>query len=272
MDIFIPGLIVGFREGLEAFLIIVIMLQYLNHIQQSSYKKNVYLGTGLGILSSLGLGAVLYFVSIQFNTTEEVTQIWESLTSFIALILITSFIIWMIKHGKSMVLDVQAQVQSHLSRRGLFSIAFMMVVREGVEIAVFTFAGSYTLSSILWGIVLALGVVLLIYKSLIHINLSLIFNVTLIYLILQAGYLLGFGVHEGLSTLKDFGILLKDSPWLIKAYNLQNTMLDHKTGIIGIPLYVLVGWNSRPERLQFVMQTVYTVWMFMFLRSTNRQS
>lgn len=266
MDVFIPGFIMGFREGLEAFLIVVIILQYLNHTKQYNLKKNVYYGALSGIIASLFIGLGLYYISTLIQKTDEIAKIWESGASIIALILITTFIFWMMKHGRNMIGEVEDKVKQNLSTSGLFSIAFIMVVREGAEIAIFTFAGKYTLISILAGIMLSLIIAYLIYHALINVNLRVLFNITLAYLILQAGFLLGYAVHEGLSALKSLGYIADNHYIFIKAYDFSSTVLNHKEGFIGLPLYVTVGWYSKPEWIQFILQYVYTISMFVIWR------
>jgi high-affinity iron transporter len=96
------------------------------------------------------------------------------------------------------------------------------------------------------------------------INLKTIFNITLIYLILQAGFLLGYGIHEGLSAMTDIGYISKDNFLLIKAFNLSKTIFYHKEGLFGLPLYVLFGRHSEPEWMQFLTQYIYTIGIFVF--------
>jgi len=262
MENFLPGLIMGFREGLEAFLIVVIILQYLKKSGNITFRKNAFSGALVGILASLGIGAILFYISKSIGKMEELSKVWESSASILALILITTFIYWMIKHGRNMIAEVQKQVKTNLSALGIFSITFIMVAREGAEIAIFIFAGKYTLLSIFSGVFAALIFAILIYFSLVKINLKILFNITLVYLILQAGFLLGYGIHEGLSALNSLNIIASTSPIFIKAFDLSKTILYHKEGIIGLPLYVLFGWYSKPEIIQFVVQYVYTFIMF----------
>ncbi len=264
MELFLPGMIMGFREGLEAFVIVVIILQYLNHTQKQAYKKHVFNGVTAGVIASLLIGLALYLLSRELNQTDEFTKIWESISSMLALILITFFIVWMIQHGRNMVSEVQDQVQQNLSKSGLFSLAFMMVVREGTEIAIFTFAGQYTLFSIGVGITLSLILAILIYKALIKVNLKFLFNITLAYLILQAGFLLGYAVHEGLSALKSLELIPTNNVLLTKAFDLSGTVFDHKEGVLGIGMYVGLGWYSKPEWIQFILQYVYTFGLFAY--------
>jgi high-affinity iron transporter len=272
MNNFIPGLIMGFREGLEAFLVISIMLRYIDKINKPLLKRYVYYGAFTGIIASIVLGGLLAFVSNEMSATSEVAKIWESVASIVALGLVTTFIIWMVNNGSNVTLEIEGKVDSNLSKWGIFSVATIMIAREGAEIAIFSFTGKYTLPSISVGIMIALVAALLIYFSLVKVNLKVLFSITLIYLILQAGFLLGYGIHEGLSALNALGKLSEDSILFTKAFNLSKTVLNHKEGVLGIPLYVLFGWYSKPEWIQFIAQYAYTIGIFALWLKKRRQT
>jgi len=254
----------GFREGLEAFLVIALILRYLTTIGKTQLKRNVYQGGIAGIIGSGLLGLGLFMAANMLGGVDTLSKAWESGASFIALILVTTFIIWMIRHGSQMTANVREQISQNLSTLGVFLIAFAMVMREGTEIAVFSFAGKYSVSAVFIGIVVSLILAMFIYHSLIRVRIDLIFRITLVYLILQAGFLLGYSVHEGLSAMKGYTILSEDSFIFSKAFNLSNTIFNHKDGIIGLPLNVLLGWYSKPEWIQFIVQYVYTFGIFLF--------
>jgi len=268
---FLPGTIMGFREGLEAFLIVTMILRYLSKIKQSVYKKHVWQGVIAGISLSLILGLGLNMLSDTIVKVNQFAKIWESVASLAALLLVTTFIFWMINHGRNMAVYVEDQVAYNLSKWGIFLISLMMVSREGAEIAIFTFAGQYTYGSVSLGILGSLVLTILISYSLVKINLKTIFNITLIYLILQAGFLLGYGIHEGLSAMKDIGYISKDNFILIKAFNLSKTIFYHKEGIFGVPLYVLFGWHSAPEWIQFLTQYIYTISVYIYWYLKNKR-
>jgi high-affinity iron transporter len=103
------------------------------------------------------------------------------------------------------------------------------------------------------------------------VRVDLIFRITLAYLILQAGFLLGYSIHEGLSAMKGYTLLSKDSLILNKAFNLSNTIFNHKDGFLGLPLNVLLGWYSKPEWIQFIVQYTYTIGIFTFWFFNNRK-
>lgn len=272
MPEFFPGLVIGFREGLEAFLIIAIMIRYLKKSNRNESIKYVWRGAILGILLSLLLGGVLYLISRSLNSIGPVAKLWESGASIFALILVTTFIIWMIRNGSNIKGEIEGKMATTISNVGVMVLTFAFIAREGVEIAIFTFAGDYMFSAILTGILISLVLAVLIFFSLVKINLKVLFNITLVYLVLQAGFLLGYAFHEGLSALKDLEVIASTSPVFTKLFDLSGTALDHKTGFLGIPLYVGIGWYSKPEILQFIIQYAYTGFVFAYWLIHNKKN
>ncbi len=273
---FLPGLVMGLREGLEAFLIIAIMLEYLNKTGKQSEKKYVFRGLGFGIIASIVFGLFMGGLSLIIGTSSaNIIKLWESLASLTALVLITTFIYWMMIHRHSIVRDIHSQMAVSLSKTSIILLATVMVAREGAEIVLFVFASVNPLSYLTGAFVgiLASGVLtFLIYRSLIKVNLKTIFNITLFYLILQAGFMVGYSVHEFLSYLKAESIVDGTSWLYVKLFDLSGTFLDHKTKPLGIALYATVGWYSKPEIIQFVIQYAYTgILAFLFFK-TNKPS
>jgi high-affinity iron transporter len=211
MDSFIQAFIMAFREGLEAFLVLAILFKLLEKTNATHLKKNVWYGVIAGLVVSLVFGALLAFLDARIGAVDSFAKVWESAASIVAVILVTFFIIWMIKHSGSISDYVKKQALHNLSARGMFLIAFVMLVREGVEIAIFSFAGAYVFLPVVLGLLFAIGLVVLIHYSLIRFDLKNLFAVTLVFLILQAGFLMGYGVHEGLSAAKDLNLIAKDN-------------------------------------------------------------
>jgi|TARA_B100001971_G_C18197088_1_gene542160 high-affinity iron transporter len=264
MEAFIQGLIMSFREGLEALLIIVILLKFLDKTDNRNLKKNVWQGLYTGIGVSFVFGLILMWISSFIGGMAATAKLWESFASFIAVILITTFIIWMIKNGSKIKHHIENKAALNLSKKGIFLLALFMVAREGVEIALFQFAGKYSNLPIFLGIALSIGLVTLIHHSLVKIRLQTIFNITLAYLILQAGFLMGYSIHEGLSASKTLGMVDGDNPIFTKAFDLSKTVLYHKEGIIGVPLYIAFGWYSKPEWIQFIVQYGLVILLFWY--------
>jgi len=258
MESYLPAIIMSFREGLEAFLILSILLNFLGKTNNNHLKKYVWKGTYAGIGFSLIIGVILYAISSYLGGLKTTAKLWESIGGFIAVILITTFIIWMIKNGSKIKGHIENEALKNLTSKGVFLLALFMVAREGTEIAIFSFAGKYEFFPVVIGLSLSIILVLLIHYSLIKVNLKTIFTITLAYLILQAGYLFGYSIHEGLSAFKSLGWAEESNALYSKAFNLSETILNHKKGILGLPLNVLVGWYSKPEWIQFILQYGYT--------------
>ncbi len=268
----IPGSILGIREGLEAFLIIGIMMKYLEKIGRNDLKRSVKLGMGIGVGGSLLIGLILWAViSLMEGSSENVGKLWESVASIAGLALLSTFIFWMMKHGKTVSSDVQKQVSAKVSRTGIITLATVVVLREGVEISLFAFSSvneqPYVIG-IAIGVIVSAVLAYLVFLSLIRVNISVLFTITLAYLVLQAGYLLGYSVHEFLSAMKGLGKIAADSGIYLKVFNFADTILDHKTGVLGVPLNVIVGWYSRPEWIQLVLHYGYVIGMLLVWRVT----
>jgi len=262
MENFIQGLVTSFREGLEAFLIIIILLKFLEKTNNGDLKKNLWYGLYAGLGASFVFGAVLKAISASIGGMGATAKLWESAASFVAVILIITFIIWMINHGMEIKKHIEGKAALNLSPKGIFWLVVFMVAREGAEIVLFQFAGKYSLLSVLTGLILSIALAVALYYSLLKVRLQTIFNITLAYLILQAGFLLGYSIHEGLSAAKELSFLASESPIFLKAFNLSETIFNHKKGILGMPLYVSIGWYSKPEWIQFLLQYGLTAFLF----------
>ena len=275
----IPGMVLGLREGLEAFLVIGIMMKYLEKSGKPSLKTPVKIGMGIGLGGSIVLGLLLWgAISLLQGSSDNIGKLWESVASIAGLVLLSSFIFWMMKHGKSVTVEVKSQVDKRITKWGVMSLAAVVVLREGVEIALFAFSSvdeRIYVIGVLVGVAASAILAYLIFLSLVKINLSLLFTITLAYLVLQAGYLLGYSVHEFLSAMKGLGKIAPDHVIYIKAFTLQDTVFDHKTGALGITFNILVGWYSRPEWLQFGLHYGYVIFMFLLwkmVRSSQKRA
>jgi len=143
-------------------------------------------------------------------------------------------------------------------------MTLVIVAREGTEIAIFSFAGKYSFSLVLAGVLTSLILTVLIFYSLVKVDIAFLFKITLAYLILQAGYLLGYALHEGFSAMKGYGMIAGENIIFTKAFDVSKTIFSHKDGVLGIPLHVVFGWYSKPEWIQFVIQYLYTIFVFFF--------
>ncbi len=271
MHLSLPGIILAFRESLEALLIITIILKFLDRTSNTHLKKQVILGVTLSLGVSMIAGVGLYAVIRELDHLENIGELYNSLASLVAVSLIITFIVWMILHGRDLQRQIETRTAQSLSPAGILALTTLLVTREGLEIAILTFAGQFDAASILSGLLLAVLGSYLLSKALIKINFSAVFRFTLLYLIIQTGYLIGHGLHEGLSAASTLGSISEHSALITKAFDLTHTALDHETGLVGVPLNVLFGWYSDPEWLQFLAQYLTTGLLLVFWWKSNRQ-
>ena len=252
----LSALLITFREGLEAALIIGIILAYLNNTGNRDRSKHVWIGTALAVFVSLVVGAVIYFSAGQLEGRSE--EIFEGIATLTAAGVLTWMIFWMRKQAVNIKKHLHAQIQSALGKGstfGLLGLAFVAVVREGIETVLFLFAAvrvseSALLSAVggILGLAIAIGVGYGIYKGTSKLNLSTFFKVTGLLLILFAAGLLAYGVHE----LQEAGII----PVVIEhVWDINHVIPE--ASIIGRFLAAIFGYNANPSLLEVIAYCVF---------------
>ncbi len=247
----LSSFLITLREGLEAALIIGIILVYLARTDNRQAFKSVWLGVLLAVLVSLIAGVLIFFLAGEFTGRAE--EIFEGIAMFVAAGVLTWMIFWMRKQAIDIKAHLQAQIQSMLIRGsslGLVIIAFVVVVREGIETVLFLFAATraaespllFTVGGFL-GLAIAIVIGYSIYKGTSRLNLRTFFNVTSIVLIFFAAGLLAHGIHEFIEA----GIIppLVDPVWDI------NHILSEKS-TFGLFLKAILGYNGNPSLVEVV--------------------
>ncbi len=266
----IPSVLLSFREGLEAALIIGALLGVLNKVEQSRYKKWVWAGAGGAALTSLAVGVGLYLWGASFEGKAE--QLFEGITMLLSAAMLTWVILWMLRQAQSLSHEIKndaRQLAFNGSVRGLFALAFLAVVREGLELTLILTAASFSagggaiILGALLGLAAALACAWLLFKRLIRLDLRPFFRVTSILLILFAAGLVAHAVHE-----------LNEAGWVpeIVAHVWDlNPVLD-ETSFGGEILKTLFGYNGNPSLTEVIAYLAYSLALLaVFLRQPQQK-
>lgn len=262
----IPTFVIFLREGIEASMIVAILLAYLARIDKRQHFQDVWLGVAAAFVLVLGGGIAAYFL-IKHYDGSNVQTYFETATYVIAAAVLTFMTFWMHKNARHMAKDLERRSETALttgSRVGLGLLAFQAVGREGLETMVFTLAiifassrqaatpvhGNLLLVGALLGLLCALGIAFAIYKLGAKLNLKRFFQVLGLVLMLFAAGLLSDAV-ENLQQLRwlPFGTHV--------VWNSSGVVTESSS--LGDVLHSLLGYAERPTVLQIIVWVTYVV-------------
>jgi high-affinity iron transporter len=206
----LANFLIGLREGLEATLIVSILIAYLVKTDRRDRLPPVWAGVGAAIALSLGIGAILTFgaQSLSFEAQEA----FGGTMSFLAVIFVTFMIFWMRKASRSLKSELQGRLDKAISMGtgALVATAFVSVAREGIETALFVWpavlaagSGWEPLVGVFLGLALAVVIGYLLYRRAIAFNLGRFFTWTGAALVIVAGGVLAYGIAE----FQEIGVL-----------------------------------------------------------------
>ncbi|WP_139415562.1 iron uptake transporter permease EfeU [Agromyces laixinhei] len=195
--------LIGLREGLEAGLIVGILVAYLGKLGRRDLFGRLWFGIGIAIAVSLGVGALLTWGP--YAMTFQAQEVLGGVLSLVAVALVTWMIFWMGTHGAGLSKELRGQVDAAVDRSwfAIVLLGALAVGREGIETALFVWAnvsgGSDpvlgTIGALL-GIVTAIVISWGISRGLVRINLSVFFTWTGLFLILVAAGVLVYGIGD----------------------------------------------------------------------------
>jgi high-affinity iron transporter len=257
----IAALLLAFREGLEAALILGIVLGAVRRVGRPEQARIVWLGAGLAGLVSVVVGLTLNALGVAFEGRAE--EVFEGTAMLLAAGVLTWMIFWMAQQGRAVQVQLEQDVRRATvsgGRWALFSLAFIAVLREGIELALFLTAAAFTATAgatVIGGLVgLAAAAVAgwLFFATTRRLNVRTFFRVTSILLIFFAAGLVAHGVHE----FNEVGWV----PSVVEHVWDLNPVLDESSGL-GQLLTALIGYNGNPSLTEVLAYAGY--WMIVSL-------
>ncbi|RNE48344.1 iron uptake transporter permease EfeU [Corynebacterium alimapuense] len=196
---FFAAFLIGLREGLEAALIIGILLAYVRRRGHDSARTKIWWGVGIAVVGSLLIGAALTFgrYSLSFKGQE----IIGGTMSILAVAMVTWMVFWMMRIGGRLKSDLEEGADAALAAGawGIFWIAFVSVGREGIETTIILWGWTNSPAALLGallGILSAVGLGFGLYRGILRINLGTFFNWSGVFLIIVAAGILAYGIHD----------------------------------------------------------------------------
>ena len=253
----IASFLIALREGIEAVLIVAIIVSYLRKVHAERLYRPVYLGTLLGVLGSIAAGGLFLLLEVEFEGTGE--QVFEGSTMLLAAALLTTMIVWMSRNSSEYSEGLKSRVEQALSTRqvyGLAGLAFVSILREGIETVLFLGSTSFTSTGIQTfiggsaGILAAVLIGVAIIKYSVRMNMKLFFSVTGVLLVFFAAGL----VSNGLGEFGEAGIVppIKEGLW-------NTNWLIQGDSDLGQILNALLGYNASPSITQVLGYVAYWV-------------
>jgi high-affinity iron transporter len=251
----LASFLLSVREGLEAALIIGIVLGVLYKLKRTDLNGAVWFGAGLAAFMSVLVAITLNLFGMEFEGTAE--QIFEGVAILLAVGVLTWMIFWMQRTGGNLKREIEAKTSAALSgkgSRGLFALAFLAVFREGIELALFLLAVEktsspfQTVTGAVLGLLSATALGWVLFTSARKLSLRGFFNITNVLLIILAAGLVAVGVHE----FNEAGLIpsVVEHIWDINGILNDNSQL-------GLLLKALVGYNGNPSLTEAIAYVMY---------------
>jgi len=266
----LASFLLSLREGLEAALIIGIVIGALHKVRMTDLKPIVWAGAFSAVIMSIFAAFLLNILGAEFEGRAE--EIFEGSAMLLAAGILTWMVFWMQSHADTLKADLENDVRQATLKGGkgaLFLLAFLAVSREGLELALFLSAARMSSGEIqtLAGAILGLGTAVLIgwiiFTTTKNLSLKRFFQVTNILLILFAAGLVAHGIHE----FNEAGIIppLFENVWDI------NHILDENS-IIGQILKALFGYNGNPSLTEVLAYFSYLILIWLGVTRVYRPS
>lgn len=277
--------LITFREGLEAILIVGLILSYLTRLNAEKYHKWIYAGVGLALVTSFLVALLFQVIFTGFSTFG--AEIYLKITIlFASVFLLTHMVIWMKKESKDINTNMQKKLNAAVTAGSVSALiihSYLIVVREGVETVFFFAAISggeiqkvFQSYGALSGLMLALVVGYMFFTGTMKISLKSFFNITgILIMFIAAGLLVqGIGMMQDMGKWGSLITTVDGKP--AEMYNIVNIMPEHYqdelqykrdtgedvliNGQIGLFMAAMFGYSHNPT-----FEQVAAYWLYFIL-------
>ncbi|MBI5296975.1 MAG: FTR1 family protein [Chloroflexi bacterium] len=266
----LPSYLLSLREGIEAALIIGIVIGALRKIHRTDLAPALWWGVLSAAVVSILAAVLLTLFGLELEGSAE--KIYEGATMLLAAGILTWMIFWMSQQARTLKAELEEGVSkaaASTGRRAIFWLAFVAVVREGVELALFLTASIFATDVLQTAIGAALGLgtaVLLgwsIFAAIVRLDLRRFFQATGILLILFAAGLVAHGVHE----FNEVNLI----PAVVEHVWDANAFLPAES-ILGQFMKALFGYNPTPALTEMIAYFGYMLTVALTLRGGRKKS
>jgi high-affinity iron transporter len=253
----LANFLIGLREGLEAALVVGILIAYLKQIGQAARTRVIWAGVFSEIATAAAFGS--FFTISSFELSGNAEPFVSGTLSVIAGGLITWMILWLAKKARFLKQELHGAMDRAIATGtgSLFALAFFSVGREGLETAIFIWNGALASSgatNVVVGTFLGLGLSIflgyLLYLGSLKINLGKFFRYSGIALVFVAGGMFSYAVHE----FQEINLIPGDS---MKLYDISG--LISPDGILGSVLKGAFNFTPTPSVLQVLVWAAYVL-------------
>jgi high-affinity iron transporter len=253
---FLASYLIGLREGLEMVLVVSVLVAYLVKTGRRGQIPPVWAGVGAAVVVSVGFGWLLTFLSTSVLYGPQ-HELFDAITSVVAVALVTWMIFWMRRTARKLSGELRGKLDGvGMGLAAVVGIAFLAVVREGLETTLLFFASAqgattaWPLVGLAGGLLSAVVIGVLLYAGAVRINLTRFFTVSGVLLVVVAAGIFKYAVHD----FQEAGVL----PGLSTSAYDASGWLDPSTWY-GSLLAGLFNITAQPSVLETVAWAVYLV-------------
>lgn len=265
----VANFLIGLREGLEAALIVGILVAYAKKSNRNEWISKIIYGVVAAIGVSVFAGLLLNW--LVKDTEAGTNQIIGGAASIIAVVFVTWMIFWMANNSRNLSGELKSKLdKAQSSAFAVVALAFFAVVREGVETSIFLWSsveasgqGAFAVLSAVVGLIVAGWLGYLIYLGSLKLNLSTFFKYTGAFLIIVAAGILAYGVHE-LQEINVFPFLTATT------YDVSNIVAEGSW--LEVLLKGTISFRAAPSQLETLVWVLYVAVVGHFFNRAYRKS